>query len=537
MKIQFLGAAQTVTGSCHMIEVNGKRFAVDCGMHQGGTAIEVRNENIDVYRPKEIDFFLITHAHIDHTGLLPYMVKNGFKGNIYCTVPTVDLLEVMLQDSAHIQEMEASFKNTKLSRRGEEAVEALYTQEDALETLKYLRGIEYGKEFEPAPGVKVKFRDAGHILGSSFLEMEVKEEGKDKPMRFVFSGDLGRPESLLMSQPDVPAETDYLFVESTYGNRNHKNESTSLDELAAAIEYSFKLGQKIIIPAFALERTQAILYSLHLLSVQGRLPDIPVFLDSPLAIKTTEIFRKHPEYQDDETRALLAQGIDPLALPNLRYTLSTAESQSINEYAGSAIVISASGMCNAGRIKHHLKHNLWRKGASIVFVGYQGLGTPGRKIVDGAKSIRIMGEDIAINAKIWTIGGFSSHAGQSEIIDWLGKFVTPRTKIFLVHGEEKAQLELSAILEEKFQAKVYIPAYLEEQELEPEGFVVVEAVPGVDPAQRVDWELLLGDTEQKVVMLRKKIEEVSHRPLVEQVAARDRVLELNRDLLATLSQI
>ena len=537
MKIQFLGAAQTVTGSCHMIEVNGKRFAVDCGMHQGGSAIEARNENIDVYNPKEIDFFLITHAHIDHTGLLPYMVKNGFRGEIYCTVPTVDLLEVMLQDSAHVQEMEASFKNTKLSRKGGDPVEALYSQEDALETMKYMRPVEYNKEFEPAPGVKVKFNDAGHILGSSFLEMTILEQGKDKPMRFVFSGDLGRPDSLLMSQPSIPAETDYLFVESTYGNRNHKDETSTLDELADAIEYSYQHGEKIIIPAFALERTQAILYSLHQLSMKGRLPDIPVFLDSPLAIRTTEIFRKYPQYQDQETQNMIEQGIDPLALPNLRYTLSTAESQSINDYNGTAIIISAAGMCNAGRIKHHLKHNLWRKGASIVFVGYQGIGTPGRKIVDGAKSIRMLGEDIKINAKIWTIGGFSSHAGQTEIINWVGEFVTPSTKIFLIHGEEAAQQELAALLERKFKVTVYIPDYLEEQHIELEGGkIVLEAVPDTT-VQRVDWEFLLGETEHKVAMLRKKVDAISKRPWLEQVDARDRVLELNSDLLAILSQL
>ena len=537
MKIQFLGAAQTVTGSCHMIEVNGKRFGVDCGMHQGGSAIESRNENIDVYRPGEIDFFLITHAHIDHTGLLPFMVKHGFKGDIYCTVPTVDLLEVMLQDSAHIQEMEAGFKNTKISRTGGEMVEPLYTQEDALETLKYLRGIEYGQTFEPAPGVKVKFDDAGHILGSSFLQMQIQEEGKDRPMRFVFSGDLGRPDSLLMSEPSIPAETDYLFVESTYGNRNHKDEDSSLDELAQAIAYSYKHGEKIIIPVFALERTQAILYSLHILQKEGRLPDIPVFLDSPLAIRTTEIFRKYPEYQDKETQQLIAQGEDPLALPNLRYTLTTAESQSINEYNGTAIVISASGMANAGRIKHHLKHNLWRKGASIVFVGYQGIGTPGRKIVDGAKSIRILGEDITVNAKIWTIGGFSSHAGQSEIVDWVGKFVKPATKVFLIHGEEKAQQELSTLLHEKFGVEVYIPDYLEEQTLALDGKLVVEAIPAETAMPRVDWDMLVADTESKVAMLRKKLEDVSKRSWVEQMEARDRVIELNGELLTVLSQL
>ena len=538
MKIQFLGAAQTVTGSCHMLEVNGKRFAVDCGMHQGGSAIESRNENVDVYRPGEVDFFLITHAHIDHTGLLPLMVKHGFKGLIYCTMPTVDLLEVMLQDSAHIQEMEAAFKNTRNSRKGITQVEPLYTQEDALATLKHLRGMEYDKVFEPAPGIKVMFRDAGHVLGSSFLEMEIMEEGAARPARFVFSGDLGRPDSLLMSDPEIPGETDYLFVESTYGNRNHRDENSTLDELAAAINYSCKHGEKILIPAFALERTQAILYSLNQLRREGRLPDIPVFLDSPLAIRTTEIFRKYPDYQDEETQALIAAGDDPLDLPNLRYTLSTAESQGINAYNGSAIIISASGMANAGRVRHHLKHNLWRAGASIVFVGYQAIGTPGRKIVDGAKSIRIMGEDITVNAKIWTIGGFSSHAGQSEIIDWLDAFVKPQTKVFLVHGEEQAQQELSTLIQQKLAVEVFIPEYLEETTLEMDGKLVLESLPVIPvAAKRVDWDLLLSDTEGKMALLRKKLEEVSTRSWEEQVDARDRIVELNSELLTLLSQL
>ena len=536
MKIQFLGAAQTVTGSCHMLEVNGKRFAVDCGMHQGASALDVRNENLDAYKPKDIDFFLITHAHIDHTGLLPMMVKHGFKGKIYCTRPTSDLLELMLRDSAHIQEMEASFKNMKNSRKGSKLVEPLYTEEDAVATLKYLRPIDYNTFFEPGPGIKVKFSDAGHILGSSFLEMSVLEEGKDRPMRFVFSGDLGRPDSLLMSAPEVPAETDFLFLESTYGNRNHKDEGSSLDELAEAIKYSVSKGEKIIIPAFALERTQAILFCLHELETQGRLPDIPIFLDSPLAIRTTEVFRNHPEYVDQVTRDLIEKGDDPLALANLRYTLSSEESQSINNYVGPAIIISASGMCNAGRVKHHLKHNLWRPGASVIFVGYQGIGTPGRKIVDGAKSIRILGEDISVKAKIFTIGGFSAHAGQTELIDWVSKFITPKTKIFLVHGEELAQRELSAMLHEKFNVDVHIPNYLEEQDVEP-GEEPILIQPPVDAIQRVDWELLLSETEGKIALLHQKLEKMANRPWHEQVEARDRVLELNSDLLTILTQL
>lgn len=537
MKIQFLGAAQTVTGSCHMLEVNGKRFAVDCGMHQGSAALEERNENLDAYRPGEIDFFLITHAHIDHTGLLPLMVKNGFKGEIYCTPPTAELLEIMLQDSAHIQEVEAEYKNKKSSRKGvAEMVQPLYTQEDALNSVKYLRPVEYGQTFEPAPGVKVTFKDAGHILGSSFLQMEVREKDRPQPVRLVFSGDLGRPDTLLMNDPDVPDQTDYLFMESTYGNRNHKDENTSLDELAEAIKYSCAHGEKVVIPAFALERTQALLYSLHILKTQGRLPDIPIFLDSPLAIRTTEIFRKYPSFVDKATQDLLAVGEDPLALPNLRYTLSTEESQSINNYKGSAIIISASGMCNAGRIKHHLKHNLWRPGASVVFVGFQAIGTPGRRIVDGAKSLRLLGEDVTVKAKIFTIGGFSSHAGQSELLDWVGKFIVPTTEVFLIHGEEKGQADLAALLQEKFNVTVCIPGYLEEHDLHASKDIIVKVEPEA-VAHKVDWQYLLGETENKFAQLRQKVEAMSSKNWQEQAEARERILELNSELLSIVSSM
>lgn len=535
MKIQILGAAQTVTGSCYVIETGETRFAVDCGMHQGNLQIEERNKNSDIYRAADLDFILLTHAHIDHSGLLPRMFKDGFEGPVYCTEPTLDLLGIMLLDSAHIQEMEAEWANKKRSRRGKEHVFALYSTSDAVGVTKLLHPTRYGEIFEPAPGVKVCWRDAGHILGSAFLELEVTEEGK--ATRIIFSGDLGRTNSLIVSNPELPAgHVDYLFMESTYGDRNHKDESRSLDELAEAVKYAHDNGEKAIIPAFAVERTQEILYVLYLLHKEGRLPDIPVYVDSPLAIRATEIFKRHPEYFDTGTRNLLASGENPLTLPNLRYTLQASESQAINEQKGPAIVISASGMCNAGRIKHHLRHNLWRKGASIIFTGYQAVGTPGRRIIDGAKSITFLGDEIAVAARIFTIGGFSGHAGQSQIIDWVGRFAGPGLKIFLVHGEEKAQKTLADLLGRRYALPVEIPSYLEEITItpgrEPEIHIDTRA-----PAKKVNWPFLLGETERHMELLRTMASRADSLRWDEQLELQTELLDLNKKIVQIVSQI
>ena len=393
MKVQFLGAAQTVTGSCYMIEACGRRFCVDCGMHQGNKAIEERNRS-ELYRPGDIDFILITHAHIDHSGLLPKMTREGFAGPVYCTKATGELLELMLQDSAHIQEMEALWEAKKYLRRGlKNPPSALYTVEDARKTAALFHTVDYHTTFEPAPGIRVTYYDAGHILGSGSLRLEVEEDGKTTTV--IFSGDIGRPQSLIVRDPETPPQADIIFMESTYGDRDHKDEGRSVEELGEAVAYSHARGEKVIIPAFAVERTQEVLYCLHLLARQGKLPDdMPVFVDSPLAIRATEVFERNRELFDSEARRLLTEGDNPFELPNLRYTLSTAESQAINDYSGPAVIISASGMCNAGRVRHHLRHNIWKPGASIVFVGYQGVGTPGRKLVEKAKKITLFGEDM-----------------------------------------------------------------------------------------------------------------------------------------------
>ena len=497
MKIKFLGAARTVTGSCYIIETDQARFAIDCGMHQGSDQIERRNLDVAPYDPAKIDFFLITHAHIDHSGLLPRMMKNGFRGSVYATEPTGDLLKILLLDSAHIQEVEAAGINKRLQRSGMKADSVpLYTTQDAEAVTPLIKTRKYDETFSPGPGISVRFQDAGHILGAAMAELFIEENGST--VKLVFSGDIGRPNQLLMKDPSSMRQADFLFMESTYGNRNHKGEQESLEELAEAIRYSYRNGEKVVIPAFAVERTQEILYSLHLLLREGKLPkDMPVYLDSPLAIKATEIFHRYHSYLDGETQTLLKNGEDPLRLPNLRLSTSTAESIRINETREPAIVISASGMANAGRIKHHLRHNLWRPGASVVFVGFQAEGTPGRKIVDGAKKIRINNEDIAVAAKIFTINGFSAHAGQDQLLDWLKGFQTKAMQVFLVHGESSAQEHLASLIREKFGLSVIIPEYLEEILLKP-GAQFEEIKPPVMSVPPLNLSPLFADLKAKL---------------------------------------
>jgi len=395
--------------------------------------------------------------------------------------------------------------------------------------------VTYGTAFSPFPDLTVTFQDAGHILGAAMVELTVSEEGKTS--RVVFSGDVGRPAQLLVKDPTWITAADFLFLESTYGSRNHKDEKGSLDELAEAIAYSHDRGQKVIIPAFAVERTQEMIYSLYLLAKDGRLPpDMPVYVDSPLAIKATEIFRKHRDYFDRDTQRILANGEDPLTLPQLRYTPSTRESIEINETEGPAVVISASGMADAGRIKHHLRHNLWREGASVVFVGFQAQGTTGRKIVDGAEKVRIFNEEVAVKARVFTINGFSAHAGRDQLLDWLGHFKAAAPRLFLVHGEYGAQQELAAQIKQRLGWEVSIPDYLEEVTLvadrEPASVAYPEkAAPGID------WGFIIADMESRFAQLKERQKAVEAKGWVEQTELRDRVLEVNRTIAEILSEV
>ncbi len=433
MQLHFYGAARTVTGSCFMLE-DGQRVLVDVGMFQG--SVEKRNYKHFPFDPSEVDVLILTHSHIDHIGLLPKLVKHGFSGEIYATRATREISEHMLHDSAKVQEEEAYTLTKKNLRKGLPVVRPLYTADDVKECFRLKwRSIEYGQTVS-LDSIDFTFRNAGHVLGSAFVEINTGR-------KFVFSGDIGERGRLIINDPDFPPESDYLIVESTYGDRNHRSVEGSIDELRRAIVHAFEKGGNVLIPSFALERTQEILYILHTFYRKGELPECEIFLDSPLAIDITEIFANHPELYNKETAEEAKHG-NPFYIPNLTFTKSVDESREINEVKSHAIIIAGSGMCTGGRIKHHLKHNLWRKESSVVFVGYQVKGTLGRRIIDGARKIRIYGEEIAVKAEVYTINGFSAHAGRDYLIEWATK--SDAERIFVVHGEfEKSQKLASAL--------------------------------------------------------------------------------------------
>ncbi|MDO8786147.1 MAG: MBL fold metallo-hydrolase [Syntrophales bacterium] len=512
MQITFLGATRTVTGSCFLLENTQTRFLVDCGMFQGGKEIEKRNFSLGQYRPQALQYILLTHAHMDHSGLIPRAVKEGFKGKILCTEATFELCRIMLRDSAHIQEMEAEWQSKKNIRSGQRPVEPLYTIEDAERSLGFFQPVNPGTCHLISPDIEICFHNAGHILGSTFLAVRFQEGGLNG--KAVFSGDIGPKEALIMEDPDVMEEADFLFVESTYGNRQHKSIEESKAELLAAIQEGIKYGEKVIIPAFAVERTQDILYLLHEFRKKGQIPSLPVYLDSPLAIAATEIFKKYPEYLSQDTARLIAQGEKPLDFPELIYSRTPEESMPIHRHKGTAIIISASGMCNAGRIKHHLKHNLWRSGAQIVIIGFQAEGTLGRAIIEGAKKVRIFKEDVAVRAKVHTIGGFSAHADQKGLLTWIGHFKNNNLKVFVIHGEESASMAFAQIIQKFFPFQVEVPYWLETitlippkeraTELTTEGEEITPLFASLDSR----WQTFKNYTEGRGGLRKENIEEI-----------------------------
>jgi len=505
VRVTCLGGAQTVTGSNYLVESSsGKRVLVDCGLFQGGRHIENRNWGDWGFDPKEIDTLFLTHAHVDHSGRIPKLVRDGFHGRIITSPPTAELCEIMLLDSAHVQEMDAEWQTRKNRRQHKKDVLPLYTQGDAEASFQYLFPVERDQMVDVEPGIRARLRNAGHILGSSILELWVREDGES--IKVVFSGDLGKRDQLIVKDPHEIFDANALFLESTYGNRLHKTFEDSKTELLEAIEYAVSNKEKVMIPAFAVERTQEILYILGEFSRAGKLPDIPVYLDSPLAIKATEIFRKNKPYYDEEARAIVDRGFDPFDMPNLQFTESTKDSMAINEKRGSAIIIAGSGMCTAGRIKHHLKHNLWRPGASIVIVGFQAEGTTGRKIVDGAKQVKIFRESVDVRAKVFTIGGFSAHADQSDLLTWVGGFES-QPKVFVVHGEPEASRVLAEKIQEKYNLETHVPRWKERVVLKPrEAALEMPEEPDTGPDPR---DLLLNgiiDVEKELKRLKKRIQ-------------------------------
>ncbi len=440
MRISFHGAAGGVTGSCHLVEAAGRKILIDCGLYQGSHEIEEENNRPFGFEPGEIDIVLLTHAHLDHCGRLPLLAKQGFQGEIIATAATCELARIVLLDAAHLQEEEARRKARWQARTGRRhgPVEPLYDRVDALATLDWFgRRARYGVPLKLAPGLEVVFHDAGHILGAAFLELR-QQHGRHRK-RVLFSGDLGYPGRPILRDPEVPPEADVVVMETTYGDRRHKALEPSVQELRQAVRETIGRGGNVIIPSFALERTQEVLYYLREGVEQGVLPaTLQVFLDSPMAISATEVFRRHPECFDADTWELFRNGADPFSLPGLHFTRETAESMALNQLAGGAVIIAGSGMCTGGRVRHHLKHNLWRREASIVFVGYAAAGTLARRIIDGARQVRIFGEEIPVRAQIHTIGGFSAHADCEQLLVWHRHTGRPGTT-FLVHGEEQAR--------------------------------------------------------------------------------------------------
>jgi metallo-beta-lactamase family protein len=455
MRAEFLGAARTVTGSATLLEKDSLRWLVDCGMHQGGKATEERNRNTLPYHVEDLAFILLTHAHIDHSGLIPKLVREGFHGKIICTQATLDLCQVMLRDSAHIQETEAEWRNRKGKRSGRREIDPLYTVQDAEESLKLFQPVRYGEIFSPVQGMKVRFLDAGHILGSAIIEIWIEEGGAEK--KLVFSGDLGSPNQPIVRDPALIEEADVLWLESTYGDRLHKSREETVQELLQIVRQAVQDQAKVVIPAFAVERTQDIIYTLGQLIRQGLIPSVPVYIDSPLAISATEIFKKNPDCFDEETKAILFSGDNPLELPQLIYARTTEESRSINGDSRPGIIISASGMCDSGRILHHLKHHLWRASSHIVIIGYQAEGTLGRRIVEGARTVRVLGEEITVKARIHTLGGFSAHTDQQGLLEWLSHFKSPGLEVMVNHGEEKASLALAESIQQRFHLRTFVP--------------------------------------------------------------------------------
>lgn len=448
MKLSFHGADHGVTGSCHLIECAGLRILIDCGLYQGGHELYEENAEPFGFDPSSINYVLLTHAHLDHCGRLPLLVSRGFRGEIITTTASRELTRLVLLDSAHLQEEEAHYRSRKSARRGanHETAPPLYSVLDALNSLEYFgRKAVYGQPLEIVRGVRATFLDAGHILGSACIYLELEENGNRRTV--LFSGDLGNSHRPLLRDPARPPQADIVVMETTYGDRSHKPIESSVNELYAAITDTFRRGGNVIIPTFALERAQEVLYFLREGMETDRLPSMTqVFLDSPMAISATEIFEHHPECYDPESAALFREGRDPFRMPGLHFTRETAESIAINRVGGGAIIMAGSGMCTGGRVRHHLKHNLWRKDSGIIFVGYAARGTLAREIIDGATKVRIFGEEIQVCAQVFTINGFSAHADQAELLAWYAQTGSP-ARTFLVHGEEKVMGHFAANLE------------------------------------------------------------------------------------------
>lgn len=436
MKLTFIGAAHEVTGSCYFLEAAGKKFIVDCGMEQGPDQYE--NQDIPV-AASELDFALLTHAHIDHSGNFPLIHARGFRGPIYATAATCDLCDIMLRDSAHIQMFEAEWRNRKAKRNGQTEFVPAYTMEDALGVIQQFVECNYNQVIQIAEGIKVRFVDAGHLLGSASIELWITEDGEER--KIVFSGDIGNTEQPLIKDPEYLDSADYVVMESTYGDRSHGEKPDYVTSLVDILRKTFKRGGNVVIPSFAVGRTQEMLYFLRKIKEDNLLPEFQgfeVYVDSPLAVQATSIFKEHySECYDEEAMELIKKGINPIAFSGLKLSITSDESRAINFNETPKVILSASGMCDAGRIKHHLKHNLWRSDSTILFVGYQAVGTLGRSLVEGAKDVHIFGEEIHVNADIVRLPGISGHADNAGLMKWASSFKEKPKRVFVAHGDDQ----------------------------------------------------------------------------------------------------
>lgn len=512
MKIKFCGAATDVTGSCHLLTTDKHQILLDCGMFQGGKQEEAKNEEAFQFDPADIECVILSHAHIDHCGRLPLLVKRGFKGAIYCTDATADLLDIMLKDSAFIQEKDAENQTKKNARKGLPAVQPLYTSRDAEAALKLVKPILYDQLMELNEDIEIVFNDAGHILGSAITELWVTEG--ETTSKIVFSGDLGVEDRPILRNPVKIKKADYVIMETTYGNRLHPENSTSIDELINITVDTVKRGGSVIIPAFAVGRTQELIFQFNRFyeehpEYKDVLGDVNVYIDSPMATTTTEVFKKNAQVFDEETKAYIMNGDHPLDFKNLKFTRNTADSQMLNTDKTAKIIISASGMCEAGRIRHHLKHNLWDSRNSIVFVGYQAEGTLGRLLINGASEIKIFGETITVGAQIHNLEGFSGHADQNGLLDWIGGFHAEPKKIFLVHGEMQAKNDFAAKVKEVYGYNPIVVTGVSEFELETGALLSKEEVIAevIDEKAKEDLKIKIVNIQEELAKMLESTKE------------------------------
>lgn len=505
MDIKFCGAAKIVTGSNILITTEKYKILIDCGMFQGRKEIERLNYEPFPYNPSEIDYLILSHAHIDHSGRIPKLIKEGFKGKILSTKPTYDLCEIMLLDSAKIQEADVEWENRKRQRAGKKLIEPLYTMEDAEISLNFFETYLYDQKITINEDIQIRFKDAGHMLGSSIVELWIKDKGRS--LKIVFSGDLGMPNKPILNDPEYIDDADYLIIESTYGSRIHEEFSKSAEKFIDIINLTINRGGSIIIPSFAVGRTQELIYMFNkYYDYNDQLEEymkIPIYVDSPMAVRATKAFQANSSSFDKETIALILKGDNPFKFSNLRYVKTQEESMNLNRSRFPKVIISSSGMANAGRVRHHLKHNIWDERNSVVFVGYQAEGTLGRIILNGARKVKILGEEVAVKAEVYNIEGFSGHADQNMLMKWMKNFRKKPEKIFIVHGEEDSAIALSELIEKEFKIETVIPNLEDEITIENHDIEIVKG--------EVATELLKEGVLQELMAIQEQLQSLNNR--------------------------